>query len=59
MRSLSEKAKAANHSMEQEVWELLEVNYPNKQDRVDRIRNRRSQLSKFYHEEVDEWRNEG
>ncbi len=45
--------------MEQEVWELLEVNYPNKQDRVDRIRNRRSQLSKFYHEEVDEWRNEG
>ncbi|WP_263078321.1 stabilization protein [Endozoicomonas sp. Mp262] len=34
------KASAAGRSMEQEVRELLEASYPEKQDTLDRIRHR-------------------
>ena len=53
------KAKAANHSMEQEVRELLEANYPKKRDTIERIRNRWEGLPETRHEEMDNWRNEG
>ena len=53
------KAKAANRSMEQEVRELLEANYPKKRDTIERIRSRWEGLPETRHEEMDNWRNEG
>ena len=53
------KAKAANRSMEQEVRELLEANYPKKRDTIERIRSRWEGLPETCHEEMDNWRNEG
>ena len=53
------KARAANRSMEQEVRELLEANYPKKRDTIERIRSRWEGLPETHHEEMDNWRNKG
>ena len=51
------KAKASNRSMEQEVLELLEASYPNKDDTIGRIRSRWEGLPKTHQEEMSSWRN--
>ncbi len=53
------KAKNNGHSMEQEVRELINQHYVNREEILKRIEERWAKLPKASKEELDSWRNIG